>query len=169
MDSDARWRVTVHPSVADDMAGFTQADKQMILRKISEKLTLAPLEFGKRLRGELHPLLRLRVGDYRIVYQASPLRPPCPYSAGRVAPLHLRRCAQAYCRKARTLTGRSTRRAFGHPYVTAKTRATVSVARTPPAPPVMSAPPVDRAALPRAAGHRPGRGAVPPAAPHRRC
>ena len=72
MDEKKHWRLAIHPHVANDMAGFSASAKQMILEKISEKLTQAPVEFGKRLRGDLHPLLRLRVGDYRVVYEVFP-------------------------------------------------------------------------------------------------
>lgn len=66
------WLVRFHSEIAEDLEGISDSDAEMILNKIQQKLTVAPADFGKRLKNDLHPLLRLRVGDYRIVYELKP-------------------------------------------------------------------------------------------------
>lgn len=67
-----KWKVSVDEEVADDMASFPKNDQSMIYQRIVDRLSTAPVESGKRLKGDLHPLFRLRVGNYRVVYQVSP-------------------------------------------------------------------------------------------------
>jgi mRNA-degrading endonuclease RelE of RelBE toxin-antitoxin system len=62
----------VDEEVADDMANFPKNDKTMIYKRIVDRLSTSPVESGKRLKGDLHPLLRLRVGNYRVIYQLTP-------------------------------------------------------------------------------------------------
>lgn len=56
-------------SVRDDLSGLPKAVKEKIRRAIEKKLMLNPVEFGKPLQYSLKGLRRLRVEDYRIVYQ----------------------------------------------------------------------------------------------------
>jgi mRNA interferase RelE/StbE len=39
------------------------------MREIDAKLTKAPLQFGAPLSGELSLFRKLRIGDYRVVYE----------------------------------------------------------------------------------------------------
>lgn len=68
----ANWKVSVDEEVANDMASFPANDKLMIYNRIADRLSTSPVESGKRLKGDLHPLMRLRVDNYRVIYQLNP-------------------------------------------------------------------------------------------------
>lgn len=57
-----------HPEVASDIAGFPKNIRERI-RAIEERLILDPIRFGEPLRRSLAPYRKLRVGDYRVIYQ----------------------------------------------------------------------------------------------------
>lgn len=44
-------------------------DQKKIVKTIRKKLTTRPKDFGRRLRGELRGFWRLRVGEYRVIYE----------------------------------------------------------------------------------------------------
>lgn len=51
---------------------FTKLDgfnRQRIIKEVRKKLSVAPNQFGKPLRGKLKGYRRLRVGDYRVIYR----------------------------------------------------------------------------------------------------
>ncbi len=52
-----------------DLRRFPQSILKQIQRAIKERLMVDPIGFGKPLRYNLKGCRRLRVGDYRIVYQ----------------------------------------------------------------------------------------------------
>lgn len=56
-------------SVKDDLKGIAKADRQKIRKAIEAKLVSNPIEFGKPLQYSLKGLRRLRVGDFRIIFQ----------------------------------------------------------------------------------------------------
>ena len=56
-------------SVQDDLGGLSKAIKAKLKKAIEKKLILNPIEFGKPLQYSLKGLRRLRVEDYRIIYQ----------------------------------------------------------------------------------------------------
>ncbi len=56
-------------SVRDDLSSVTKADRSRIRKAIEQKLAQSPIEFGKPLQYSLKGLRRLRVGDYRIIFQ----------------------------------------------------------------------------------------------------
>lgn len=56
-------------SVKDDLHGLAKSTKEKIRKAIEKKLMHNPIEFGKPLQYSLKGLRRLRVEDYRIVYQ----------------------------------------------------------------------------------------------------
>lgn len=58
-----------HPEVASDIAGFPKNIKERIRKAIEERLILDPIRFGEPLRRSLAPYRKLRVGDYRVIYQ----------------------------------------------------------------------------------------------------
>jgi mRNA interferase RelE/StbE len=66
-----KWSVRYHKEVEKDLRGIGSFAAKRILRAIDSKLTQAPLDFGQPLAGNLSPLRKLRVGDYRIVYQVT--------------------------------------------------------------------------------------------------
>ncbi len=60
-------RVLYKSSVARDLKKIDPKDKQRILQQIEEILGSDPKR-GEALHGEFYGLLKLRVGDYRVVY-----------------------------------------------------------------------------------------------------
>ena len=56
-------------SVKDDLKSIPKSMKAKIKKAIEKKLILNPIEFGKPLQYSLKGLRRLRVEDYRIIYQ----------------------------------------------------------------------------------------------------
>ena len=66
-----RWNITYHKEVEKDLKSLGSFAAKRILRAIDSKLSQAPLDFGHPLTGNLSPLRKLRVGDYRIVYQVT--------------------------------------------------------------------------------------------------
>jgi mRNA interferase RelE/StbE len=56
-------------SVRDDLGALSKATKAKLKKAIEKKLILNPIEFGKPLQYSLKGLRRLRVEDYRIIYQ----------------------------------------------------------------------------------------------------
>jgi mRNA interferase RelE/StbE len=64
------WAVEFHPLVRDqDLPSLDPASRARILKAIREKLTTAPEAYGEHLRAELHGYWKLRVGDYRVIYE----------------------------------------------------------------------------------------------------
>ncbi len=56
-------------SVTNDLRSISKADKQKIRNAIESKLVNNPIEFGKPLQYSLKGLRRLRVGDFRVIFQ----------------------------------------------------------------------------------------------------
>lgn len=56
-------------SVKEDLRGLPKSVKEKLRKAIEKKLMLNPIEFGKPLQYSLKGLRRLRVEDYRIIYQ----------------------------------------------------------------------------------------------------
>jgi mRNA interferase RelE/StbE len=56
-------------SVQEDIGGLSKFIKAKLKKAIEKKLILNPIEFGKPLQYSLKGLRRLRVEDYRIIYQ----------------------------------------------------------------------------------------------------
>jgi len=63
------WRVLYHPEVDEDLQAVGPAAARRIVRAIDTKLTEAPEQFGTPLSGNLAELRKLRISDYRVVYQ----------------------------------------------------------------------------------------------------
>jgi len=64
------FEVLYHPSVAgEDLRGLNRDIKARLKAAIGNRLTRAPQDYGKPLRGQLQSLWSLRVGDYRIIYR----------------------------------------------------------------------------------------------------
>ncbi len=63
------WTVRYHPDVpARDLPGLPRDIQERVRRAIEERLRTAPEIYGTRLRRDLAGAWKLRVGDYRIVY-----------------------------------------------------------------------------------------------------
>jgi mRNA interferase RelE/StbE len=65
------WTIIYHHDVKKDFASIGSSAARRILLAIDNKLTRAPLQFGAPLSGNLSAFRKLRVGDYRVVYQVS--------------------------------------------------------------------------------------------------
>lgn len=63
------WKLLYHPEVEIDLASVGHAAARRIVRAIDTKLTSEPLKFGSPLSGNLAMFRKLRIGDYRVVYQ----------------------------------------------------------------------------------------------------
>ncbi len=63
------WTIRYHQDVEDDLESITSSAARRILRAIDTKLTKAPLQYGTPLSGNLSTFRKLRIGDYRLVYQ----------------------------------------------------------------------------------------------------
>lgn len=63
------WTVLYHPEVAEDLESVGRSMARRILQAIDSKLRVAPDQFGASLSGNLSDFRKLRIGDYRVVYQ----------------------------------------------------------------------------------------------------
>lgn len=54
-------------SVAKDLKNLDKADAKRVLDKLERELKKDP-DAGEQLKGKFSGLLRLRVGDYRVIY-----------------------------------------------------------------------------------------------------
>lgn len=64
------FEVLYHPEVLKtDIPGLNRNIKARLRTAIENRLTRAPEDYGKPLRGELRSLWSLRVGDYRVMYR----------------------------------------------------------------------------------------------------
>lgn len=59
-------------SVKRDLQKLSKSIKEKLKKAIEKKLMINPIEFGKPLQYSLKGLRRLRVEDYRIIYQIDP-------------------------------------------------------------------------------------------------
>lgn len=62
------WKVVYKKSVKKDLKSISKDIQYIIKRTIEEKIMVDPLKFGVPLRRNLKGLMKLRVGDYRIIY-----------------------------------------------------------------------------------------------------
>lgn len=63
------WCVVYHHDVEEDLASIGASAAKRVVKAIDAKLTRQPLAFGAPLSGNLSNFRKLRVGDYRVVYQ----------------------------------------------------------------------------------------------------
>ena len=63
------YKVEIRDVALEDLGDIPRNLRQRVLRAIEQRLTLAPAHYGIRLRQSLAGLWKLRVGDYRVVYQ----------------------------------------------------------------------------------------------------
>jgi mRNA interferase RelE/StbE len=62
------WKVIYKKSVLKDLKGISAEIQYILRRAIEEKLMADPLRFAIPLRRSLKGYMKLRVGDYRIIY-----------------------------------------------------------------------------------------------------
>ncbi len=53
---------------SEDFEKINKPDQQKIIKAIRDKLTLEPEKYGHPLNGNLNGLWKLRVGQYRVIY-----------------------------------------------------------------------------------------------------
>ena len=64
------WSIQIHRLVfEEDFPTIDQAAQQRIIKAVHKKLSAAPKEYGKPLAGQGKGYWRLRVDDYRVIYQ----------------------------------------------------------------------------------------------------
>ncbi len=64
------YEVELHPDVvAEDLTELSANIRARIIRAVDSRLTTEPTRYGVRLRQSLGGLWKIRVGDYRIVYE----------------------------------------------------------------------------------------------------
>lgn len=63
------WTIEYTESAAAEIATLDGGVKKIIRNAIEDKLMVDPLKFGLPLRRNLSGLFKLRVGNYRIIYQ----------------------------------------------------------------------------------------------------
>jgi mRNA interferase RelE/StbE len=62
------WQVVYKKSVSSDLRKISHENQYLIRRAIEDKLMTDPSRFGSPLRRDLKGLMKLRVGDYRVIY-----------------------------------------------------------------------------------------------------
>ena len=63
-----KWKIVYKKSVKKDLKSISKDIQYIIKRAIEEKLLIDPIKFGLPLRRNLKGHMKLRVGDYRIIY-----------------------------------------------------------------------------------------------------
>jgi len=63
-----QWKILYKESVAKDLKRISKDVQYVIRRTIEEKLGVDPIRFGLPLRRNLKGLMKLRVGDFRVIY-----------------------------------------------------------------------------------------------------
>jgi mRNA interferase RelE/StbE len=63
------WTILYHHEVQEDLESIGASGARRIVKAIDSKLTRDPLKFGAPLSGNLANFRKLRLGDYRVVYQ----------------------------------------------------------------------------------------------------
>ncbi len=63
------WEIIYHKGVDDDLKSVGLAAAKRIIQTIDKKLTTAPKEYGAPLSNNLKHFRKLRIGDFRVVYQ----------------------------------------------------------------------------------------------------
>ena len=62
------WTIVYKKSVQKDLKGISKDIQYILRRAIEDKLVADPIRFGLPLRRNLKSFMKLRVGDYRIIY-----------------------------------------------------------------------------------------------------
>ena len=63
------WRILYHHLVEEDLESVGPSAARRIVKTVDTKLTRSPMDFGLPLSGNLANFRKLRIGDYRVVYQ----------------------------------------------------------------------------------------------------
>lgn len=63
------YRLAFHAEFPDDLRGIPSNIAGRILKAVEGRLGKAPEQYGERLRQSLHGFWKMRVGDYRVIYE----------------------------------------------------------------------------------------------------
>lgn len=63
------YEVEIRDVARDDLEELPRNIRERLIRAVEQRLMSAPTRYGVRLRQSLTGLWKLRVGDYRIVYE----------------------------------------------------------------------------------------------------
>ncbi len=63
------YKLTYHHEIKDDLAAVPKNIKDRIRHAVENRLMVDPISYGVPLRKSLHGYYKLRVGDYRIIFQ----------------------------------------------------------------------------------------------------
>jgi mRNA interferase RelE/StbE len=69
MNNQTKWNIEYAESAVKEILALDGSVKKIIRKAIEDKLETDPLKFGLPLRRNLSSLFKLRVGNYRIIYQ----------------------------------------------------------------------------------------------------
>ncbi|MBI9088123.1 MAG: type II toxin-antitoxin system RelE/ParE family toxin [Desulfobacterium sp.] len=66
-----KWEIVYHKDVDEDLKSVGPAAARRIVRTIDKKLAYEPEKFGAPLSHNLKDFRKLRIGDFRVVYQVA--------------------------------------------------------------------------------------------------
>ena len=69
MANGSSFEILFHHEFPEDLKGLPANIQDRILRAIENRLGRSPDQYGERLRQSLHGSWKLRVGDYRVVFE----------------------------------------------------------------------------------------------------
>jgi len=64
-----KWEIIYHKDVDDDLKSVGPSSARRIIKTINKKLACEPEKFGVPLSHHLRDFRKLRIGDFRVVYQ----------------------------------------------------------------------------------------------------
>ncbi len=64
------WQIKIHRLVIEeDFTKINKPDRNLILKTIYKKLSIAPEEYGSPLRSQLKGYWKLKISHYRVIYR----------------------------------------------------------------------------------------------------
>ena len=69
MGNGSSYEILFHHDLPKDLKGIPANLQERILKAIETRLAQAPDRYGQRLRQSLHGYWKLRVGDYRVIFE----------------------------------------------------------------------------------------------------
>ncbi len=63
------WKIKYKKSIKKDLKKISKENQTLIRRAIEDKLMVDPVKFGAPLQRNLKGLKKLRVGNFRVVYE----------------------------------------------------------------------------------------------------
>lgn len=63
------WPISYHPEIENDISGLPKNIKTRVQKAIEQRLLVDPMRYGVPLRRSLQGYRKLRVGDYRVIFQ----------------------------------------------------------------------------------------------------